>query len=407
MNFNTNSLSTINVKKVSLIKEMAKSDMDQFSKMDEILIKYITGSATIEERDMARKWINENHNNQKYFDELKEYYQVSMLVKTPSGYKIEEGWSRVKSGYYKKKFLAEQKKVMMFRKKTIRITSLAAAIIFIALILSTLLYNNSGGKHILSQNPDNEIVVPLGAKSQIILSDGTKVWLNAGSKLRFPVNFLSDIREVYLEGEAFFDVSKNMKKLFVVKTSGINVKVYGTQFNIKSYPEENQIQTTLVKGVVTIEQADGKPAKKIIYLKPNETATYYKSSSNIDIIDREDVSLKKIKVENPAEKIIIAPKTDVLPIISWKDNRWVIDGEELKSLAIKLERRYNVKITFENENLKYYKFSGTLTNETFEQVLKVMQLSAPILFSIDGNNVVFKEDPLYKKKYDKSISNLN
>lgn len=109
-------------------------------------------------------------------------------------------------------------------------------------------------------------------------------------------------------------------------------------------------------------------------------------------------------VNNIQEKIFVVDKIDPIPIISWKDKQWIFKGEELDQLAVKLERRYNVKISFEDESLKKYKFSGTLTDLTFEQVLMVIQLSAPILFKIEGNNVAFKENVLYKKKYDQMIS---
>jgi len=264
----------------------------------------------------------------------------------------------------------------------------------------------------------NEITVPLGAKSQVTLSDGTKVWLNAGSKLRYPVNFLKSTREVYLDGEAFFDVTKTTKRLFVVKTSKLNIKVYGTQFNVKSYADENLIQTTLVKGSVAIESIDGSE-KGTIFLKPNQSATYYKTLPNKNPTN--DLAQKKvpdiqnpkykqaqgIKRSEPIKKIVVVPEVDPLPITSWKDTRWIIVGEELGQLTVKLERRYNVKISFENESLKKYKFSGKLAEETFEQVLKIIQISAPIKFSIKGNNVVFYVDPLYKKNYDKMISRTN
>lgn len=376
--------------------------------MDEILLKYLAGSASIEERDLARKWIYEKIENQKYFENFKNIYQISKLGQSPSGFNKEDGWIRVKSEYYQKKFEAELENTNYKWKKTvIRIVSISAAAILITFILTTFISRNSYNKQISSQNIYNEITVPLGAKSQIILSDGTKVWLNAGSTLKFPVSFSSETREVYLEGEAFFNVTKNKKSLFVVKTSGINVKVYGTEFNIKSYPEEKLIQTTLVNGSVTIEEIGGKSAKKIAYLKPNETATYFKTTSSIDISNKDNLPKENIQQSDKSVKIIIDPETDVTPIISWKDNRWIIDGEELGSLSIMLERRYNVTISLENKNLESYKFSGTLTNETFEQVLKIMQLSAPIIYSVSGNHVIIKEDPMYKKKYDESITHNN
>ena len=300
---------------------------------------------------------------------------------------------------------ALQEKKQLLKKKIIKFALPADAAVLIA-FLTGILVNKHWTDKIQSTNlVYNEIVVPLGAKSIVTLSDGTKVWLNAGSKLRYPVNFLAKSREVYLEGEAFFDVAKMKSKLFVVKTFNLNIKVYGTQFNVKSYPEENQIQTTLVKGSVAIESTT---EKNTIYLKPNQTVTYYKSIPKKSSAEKPkpEVASKNKKID-VADKVVMIPEIDPLPITSWKDSLWIIDGEELDHLAVKLERRFNVRISFQSESLKKYRFSGTLKEETFEQVLKIIRLSAPIQYSIENNNVVFTEDHLYKKNYDKMIIKTN
>lgn len=381
--------------------------------MDEILIKYLVGSATAEERDIALSWINESTENQKYFDELKDYYELTKVTQKPSSFNSTEGWNRVKAGYYQAQYQQQVQRNKVKRIITRYAIPIAACVLVTFLLgffTSNFLSVNNSQKNAVAFN---EIRVPLGAKSQVILSDGTKVWLNAGSKFRYPVNFMQGNREVYLDGEAFFDVTKMDHKLFIVKTSKLNIKVYGTQFNVKSYPEENLIQTTLVKGSVAIESAD-KAEKGTIYLKPNESATYYKNEkAKVEAIAETStpknsaVATEVKKIADTKEKIVVIPKVDPLPITSWKDTRWVIVGEDLGQLTVKLERRYNVKISFETEDLKHYKFSGTLAEETFEQVLKVIQLSAPIKYSIEGNYVVFSEDPLYKKNYDKMISRIN
>ncbi len=381
----------------------AGENMNQ--QLDELLIKYLVGSASDDERDLALIWINESSEHQKYFDELKVYYQLTKVVQKPSGFNREEGWNRVKGGYYKARYLSElEDKKKRQKKVLINFIMSAAAVMILAFILGNftknfLHFNDNQSEKLVY----NEIRVPLGAKSLITLSDGTKVWLNAGSKLRYPMNFSAKIREVYLEGEAYFDVTKMEKKLFIVKTSDVNIKVYGTQFNVKSYPNENQIQTTLVKGSVIVEPIRDNSKESPIILKPNQTVTYYKSLPIKPSSEKEKTLTEITTKAEAVSKIIVIPKVDPLPITSWKDSLWIIVGEDLSQLAVKLERRYNVKISFENESLKKYKFSGTLKEETFEQVLKIIQLSAPIQYSIENNKVVFAEDPLYKKKYDKMI----
>jgi transmembrane sensor len=383
-----------------------KPENNHFQQAEDILIKYLTGSASESEREFILNWINENPDHQKYFDELKAYYQLTKIVQKPSGFDKEEGWQKIRARYYKEKYLSGQEHRKTVLRKTVLYSVISsAAAVFIAFFLGYSAYNGSDIKNLSSSQIQNEIVVPLGAKSHVTLSDGTKVWLNAGSKLNYPAFFSQESREVYLEGEAFFDVQHNEKRMFIVKTSNLNIKVYGTQFNVKSYPEENLIQTTLVKGSVAIENRFDKANGETIFLKPNQTATYYKSSSSFQTNNNRDSKTKPPVASESDERIVVAPEVNPVPITSWKDNRWVIVSEELSQLAIKLERRYNVKISFADESLKRYKFSGTLRDETFEQVLRIIQLSAPITFQIDGNVVTFKEDPLYKKKYDKMISN--
>lgn len=385
-----------------------ETENQTYSSMDELLIKYLVGSATGQERNDAREWINKNLKNRKYFEELKTFYQLTKVVQDPSGFDKTEGWNRVAAGYYKAKYQTEKARENQSGKKIYWRMALMSAAACIAFVLGFLLKDyQTIYRHGMMKF--NEISVPLGARSQVTLSDGTKVWLNAGSKLRYPVNFVDKTREVYLEGEAFFDVTKQKKRLFVVKTSDILVKVYGTQFNVKSYPEENIIQTTLVRGSVAIENMRKGYENQIVYLKPNQTATFYKEQKETASLQKEPSAKITEKKNNKTvpEKIEIIPNINPVPIISWKDNRWVIDGETLDQLAVNLERRYNVQIQFNDESLKKYKFSGTLTNETFEQVLKIVQISAPVLFVINSNHVLIKDDPSYKKNYDKLIMQTN
>jgi transmembrane sensor len=367
---------------------------------DDILITYISGSATPEERQFVLQWLREKEENKTYFENIRRVYQISRLSQNPSGFHKETGWSRIKAGYYKERFLKNAEERSLFSRKVIlRVLVPAVAAVVFAFLLG-FWFNELKNDKSCSTLAYNEIIVPLGARSQLTLSDGTKVWLNAGSKFRYPSQFSGGKREVYLEGEGYFDV-KHLKNnnLFVVKTVSLDVRVYGTQFNVKAYSDENKILTTLVKGSVSIETHDKN--KKAVYLKPNETATFYKVENGV----KTNNSNQDKNVTAPAQQIVVKPKVNSLPVTSWKDPKWIIDAEELGDLAIKFERRYNVKIAFEKEELKKYRFTGILADETFEQVLKIVQISAPIVFTVNSNQVTFYEDSVYRKKYDKMIRN--
>jgi transmembrane sensor len=378
--------------------------------IEEIIFRFLEGVATIEEQTWVRNWLDESKDHQNKFEELKLYYRWFNKTSIDKNFNKEQGWNRIKAGYYQAEYLSElNKKKHQVKKLIFRILIPAAAAVILAFIIGFYSSSRLSGNYFTgSKTVNNAVYVPLGSRSQITLSDGTMVWLNAGSRLTYPVNFSNESREVTLEGEAYFEVKKMPRKIFIVNTSDVKVKVYGTHFNLKSYPEENTIQATLVEGSLSIEPINNKNKRKPVYLKPKQSVTYYKSlSPNIEQKNAYSSEKDRNLLKPVQTKIVVTPTIDPLPITSWKDREWVIVGENLNDLAVKLERRYNVKITFQDESLKMYKFTGTLKEETFEQVLKIMQISAPLLFIVKDNNVIFKEDPAFRKKYDTMIRNPN
>lgn len=373
---------------------------------DEILINYLTGSVSDNEREEVLKWIRENPDNHKYFNELQKIYHLTKIIHKSSGYNKVTGWERIKAGYYQQRYTSYVKENRI-KLRRIYWKIAAAAVIFMAVLIGTI-FIRPGSKSfpVADQNVYNEIIAPLGSRSQVTLSDGTSVWLNAGSKLRYPARFVDDGREVSLEGEAFFDVTES-KKIFVVKTSDVIIKVYGTRFNVKSYADEDEIETTLVEGSLSVEPIRDMNHLKPVVLRPNQKVTYIKSTQN-QLVTKEknpETIDENIVIEDNSGEIVITPKVDPVPITSWKDKEWVFESEPLDELAVKLERRYNVEITFEDEYLKNYRFTGTFKDETFEQLLGALQFGAPVLYTIEKNKVTFKEDPVYKKRYDSMISN--
>jgi ferric-dicitrate binding protein FerR (iron transport regulator) len=374
-----------------------------YKPLEEIILKYLSGKATAEERDKILAWIKADNSNKKYFEEIQKQHLAHQLTSKSTVFNREGGWNRVRAAYYKEQL---QNQNLETRQKTRRLLSFASVAVAASLLIAFFI-----GKWVYSPAADaigiaqefNEIHVPHGARTQLTLSDGTKVWLNAGSTFRYPSRFLTNSREVTLEGEAFFDVTHVANKIFVVKTAGLNIKVFGTRFNVKSYPGEQKITTTLVKGSIAIETKNSKADPLLV--KPNQIVTYFEDTKAFKI---EEAELKQKFAELksiPDQQMLVIPETNLLTQTSWKDSKWVIDAKELGELAVLLERRYNVKINFDNEELKKYRFSGTLADETFEQVLKVVQISAPITYSIHNNLVTFYEDSAYRKKYDKMIGN--
>jgi ferric-dicitrate binding protein FerR (iron transport regulator) len=211
-----------------------------------------------------------------------------------------------------------------------------------------------------------ERVNPSGQKSVLFLSDGTKVWLNAASKLSYRNDFGSgSTREVHLEGEAFFDVAHNADKPFIVHTSSIRIKVLGTSFNVKSYPEEKTIETTLVKGKVRIEGGDSKTnGIGDVELKPNQRAVFHKESKTINI--------SEVDASNSG---------------AWKQDRMVFHGETMDNVILQLERSYDVRIHVADKGSLTCKLTASIEKESLDEILELLKASHNIRYSIEGKDV--------------------
>lgn len=244
----------------------------------------------------------------------------------------------------------------------------------------------------------NQIIVPLGEKCQVILSEGSKVWLNAGSKFTYPQNFVGGNRTVKLEGEGYFDVIVNKQRPFIIETDKITVEVLGTSFNLKAYPDEDIVETTLIEGSVKIFRPQDKQTSPF-YLNPNEKATY-------DIAENKMKILKLPKPTNTIEvgktanntEAEIPKKSPIQPniiesIISWKDQELVFNSESLSEIAKKLERWYGYEVILQESHSLGDTYTGKfIHNESIEQVLDVLKRTTPIKYEIMNNKVVISKD---------------
>lgn len=214
--------------------------------------------------------------------------------------------------------------------------------------------------------PDmNQLVIPYGKTSEILLPDGTHVFLNAGSRLVYPTFFADNVREVFLVGEAYFDVEHNKEKPFVVQTNDIRVRVLGTQFNISAYPSDNIIETLLVSGKVRLQQNNTKVFSETIELSPGQLATFSK-----------------------AERTTQLANVDVDNYTLWKDNLLKFESADLSRVVKKLERFYNIRFKYNDPFLGGIKISGKLDlGDSRESVLKNVAdvASVNILKTGEGN----------------------
>ncbi len=229
------------------------------------------------------------------------------------------------------------------------------------------------------------IEVPYGSKTKIELPDGSMVTLNSGSRLKYENGLGKDNRTVYLTGEAYFDIKKDAERPFYVNTSGIKIKVLGTSFNVKAYPEEKTVETTLITGKVEIFKSGEKSLKTpMAVLAPGQKAVFDKALGKQITEKEEEVKeeIAKLSSSIQVEKVVHPEITT-----GWKDNQLVFDNERFEELVIKIERWYNVEIQLSNTELKDARFSGKFDKETIEQAMKALTLVTPFRFEMDKNKI--------------------
>lgn len=203
------------------------------------------------------------------------------------------------------------------------------------------------------------LLVPRGGEYLLTLADGSRVWVNSETELSYPVNFTGDNRVVSLKGEAYFEVAKDDKP-FIVKTQGVEISVYGTQFNVNSYRKEH-IRTVLVSGRVSVSS----PAITEKFLRPEEMAEINLTTGNYSI-----------------------QKVDIGSHIAWKDGFFSFDGENIEQIMEKLSRWYDFEVIYTDENVKSKRFSGHISRDhQLTGILETIQRTALVRFSIDGYTI--------------------
>lgn len=234
----------------------------------------------------------------------------------------------------------------------------------------------------------NEVSTRMGSKTKIKLPDGTVVWLNAGSKLTYNKEYGQTLREVTLSGEGYFDVVKMKDKPFIIHTPDIKIKVLGTVFNVKAYPQDKKTETSLIRGSIEVT-IKNRPSDKII-LSPNEKLVV----ENDEVVMKTGQRIKGSSVRPvnapliSLNKLAYSPVDSTLPETEWINNRLVFRDESLEELAARMERWYNVNIEIRDEELKERRVSGIFDSETVDQALEALKISVRFHYEQDGNHII-------------------
>lgn len=351
------------------------------------IINYLSGGFSLTDSEILNHWLGKNENNKLLFDQFSDIWNAGIFKKTEEKINVNKAWEDIQDLIGKNDNQFNWKSILRY-----------AAVFILALVFG------GTGYYLLEKNRVDifnqqmvEYMAPLGSRSFVQLADGSKVWLNAGTTLKYQNSYGKNNRNLQLEGEAFFEVVKNTDLPFTVKTSDIDVIAVGTKFNVKAYNEENTIETTLVEGLVKLESSTVKLAGNI-FLKPNEKAVFTKKNGNTEI-----VSSNKTETLQSKPKLEVIQSIETAPIVSWKDQRWVIQNEKLGELAKKLERRFNVNFIFDDEVLKEFYFGGTLEDESLEQIMQAISYASPVKYIIQDNNVIITPDGNKINKFKKLL----
>ena len=218
----------------------------------------------------------------------------------------------------------------------------------------------SAGNKLIETVKYNTLSTPMGGQYQLSLPDGSRVWLNSGSSIRFPTAFIGKERIIELKGEAFFDIRENKKMPFTVRTNNsMDIRVLGTQFNVMAYDDEKSINTTLLEGSVQLLKESG-----TAFLEPGQAAILNKGTG-------------KIKVET----------ADVDEAVAWKNGYFIFSNENIESIMRKVSRWYNVEVDYQG-NLSNKDFVGTISRDkNISEILKMLELTGAIHFRIEGRRI--------------------
>lgn len=212
------------------------------------------------------------------------------------------------------------------------------------------------------------IKIPRGGEYFLTLSDGTKVWLNSDTEIKYPAVFAENERRVYIQGEAFFEVAKESKRPFIVHANGLNIQVLGTKFNVSAYPDDDFVHVTLVEGKVFVnEQISGSKQSEI--LEPSQQAFVSRNDSQGLVVKNVD--------------------TDIYT--SWKEGKYIFRNESLDAILKKLGRWYNIEVFYDDSKAKNSKFSGILPRfKNCETLLQLMEKTNSVKFEYTENSVLVK-----------------
>ena len=337
-----------------------------------IIAKSLTGKLDDQELKELEEWKLASKENQSEYNDFIELWIKSDSLTLPSTINHHNAF----------KIIRTNSGLNSSPKRWINIAVQVAAVLVLSIILSGVyiyLTNDRKGQ-ILSTTASlpifHEIKAAFGTQAKVELADGTVVFLNSGSKLRFPETFDNqEQRKVLLDGEGYFAVTKNPNQPFVVQINKLDIKVLGTTFNVEAYNDNPIVNIALVEGSLLLQEQSESGNKDLIYLLPNQVATLNKSDNKLS---KRDVA-------------------DLHKYTAWINGRIVFYDDPIETVVNKLGKWYNVDISIADKRLENYRFTGTFIDESLEQILNILSLTSPMTYDIKSS-VKQSDNSMSKRK---------
>lgn len=316
---------------------------DKYNDIEALLPRFCEGMTTEEETRRVEEWIEENEANQKIADQIHALYLAADTLHVIQNVDTEKVLKKVKNRINGKR--------VSWRERTQQI----AAFMSVPLLIGILLMYMDRVENVETTRM-LEVKTNPGMTTSIMLPDSTVVYLNSESTLRYPSSFNTGIRKVELTGEAYFDVTKNPQKRFVISTlNHSQIEVYGTSFNVEAYAKDNKLSATLVEGKIGFLFNDGAGTARKIDLQPNRKLVYRPTTGEVKVY-----------------------KTSCESETAWKEGKIVFNNTSMEDILHTLSKRYNVEFVIKNKNLKEYAFTGSFTTQRLERIMEFFKISSKI-----------------------------
>lgn len=326
---------------------------NEHDQIDLIIANYLSGEASETEKEELFRWMEESPANKRFFEENQRIWEKSHTYFSAS--EIDSDRKKIKNQIIHQ--LSKPGKRVGLSVWIYRV----AAILALPVMLGIGWYLGSGRSG--SETAMCEVTTPKGQISKCVLADGTQIWLNAGTTIKYDPSLKGNFREVKLDGEAYFKVSKNKHKPFVVTTKYAQIKVLGTVFNLKAYSDDNKVETTLEEGSVEFSM-NGSSAKPV-ELKPGEQIVF-----------------------NSSENKLTMGKVETYLHTAWKDGKYVFKDADLRTIIAELERLYDVRIHLQNDSLLQLHFRGMFEYEqNIFSALETLERTTNMKYRMDGRDI--------------------